>query len=82
VLGFANIVEYDRHYLDIEIQAEVEDGDPTRVEPHKNGEWEWYDLEALPSPLFRPCHSALHALKTGNWFSDTVVDDVAPDDSP
>jgi len=41
----------DRHYVDVDLLAEA-DGEPERREPEKNAGWAWYDLDALPEPLF------------------------------
>ena len=44
-------------------------GEPRRTEPHKMGEWGWYDLENLPKPLYVPTAWTIEAYLTGKvWF--------------
>ncbi len=41
------------HYVTLFVMAEA-DGDPRRLEPHKCLEWNWFDWDDLPQPLFPP----------------------------
>ncbi|XRQ09001.1 nucleotide triphosphate diphosphatase NUDT15 [Actinomadura welshii] len=56
----SNIREYDRHYIDFEFIVEAT-GRPVNREPHKSGPWQWYPLDRLPTPLFRPVEIALRS---------------------
>lgn len=66
LLCVSNIREYGRHYIDFEFLCEA-DGDPVHTEPEKSGPWAWYDLDALPQPLFKPVEFALESYRAGNW---------------
>jgi 8-oxo-dGTP diphosphatase len=67
----SNVVEYERHYLDLEFQVTEFSGEPVVREPQYTESWNWYALDALPSPLFRPCELALASLKTSNMLNDS-----------
>ncbi|TDB96621.1 NUDIX domain-containing protein [Actinomadura sp. 7K534] len=56
----SNIREYDRHYIDFEFIVEAT-GEPVNREPRKSGPWQWYSLDRLPNPLFRPVEIALRS---------------------
>ena len=48
-----NRLEYGaRQFNNIGILARHISGDPKRMEPEKAGEWGWYALDDLPTPLF------------------------------
>lgn len=65
-----NILAYDKHYVDIQFIAEaVAPGEPQVLEPHKIADWGWYDLNALPSPLFKPVELALAAWKAARSYT-------------
>jgi 8-oxo-dGTP diphosphatase len=36
------------------VLAVKHEGKPQRLEPHQNSQWEWFDLDNLPAPLFGP----------------------------
>jgi hypothetical protein len=38
------------------------------LEPDKAESWEWYDLDALPEPLFEFCRLAFDAHETGKAY--------------
>lgn len=63
-LRVMNVLEYKpRHYVDLTFVAEWASGEPEVREPDKVDRWDWYDLDALPSPLFATLPSALAALR-------------------
>jgi hypothetical protein len=41
-----------KHYIDVDMVAEVLSGVPQVLEPHKVESWEWYAESELPAPLF------------------------------
>lgn len=59
-----------RHYVDIAFVADWVSGVPEVKEPDKVESWDWYDLEALPSPLFGTLPTAIEALRTGQRLWD------------
>lgn len=68
-LCLSNIVEYGKHYLDIEFIAKVKKGKVKVLEPEKRENWEWYDLNHLPAPLFRAVKLAIHSYLTGQVYN-------------
>lgn len=74
-LRVMNLKSYPpRHYVDISFAAEWQSGEPTVREPDKVESWGWYDLNALPSPLFDTLPTAIEALRDGSvglWDDDS-----------
>src|SRR6185436_7059720 len=65
-LRVMNIRQYaPKHYIDLAFVADWKSGEPRALEPDKVDGWAWYALDALPSPLFGTCASALEAMRTG-----------------
>lgn len=65
-LRLKNFREYaPKHYVDIQVTAEWESGEPKVLESDRVHDWNWYDLNNLPSPLFAALPTALEAYKTG-----------------
>lgn len=75
-LGVVNFTEMQpKHYVDISFLAEWVSGEPTNNAPEETTDWQWFDLDNLPSPLFPPIAKYLVALKTGQNFFDASFDD-------
>ncbi|MER7309521.1 NUDIX domain-containing protein [Streptomyces griseoluteus] len=69
LLCVSNVREYGRHYIDIEFIAEDFEGTPAVREPDRLESWDWYRLDALPSPLFLPVRLALDSYRTGQMYN-------------
>lgn len=70
-LRLSNLKEYPpKHYVDIGLIADWESGEPKLLEPEKGEDWDWYDMENLPEPLFFTIPSYVEAYKTGKNFWD------------
>lgn len=66
-----NVINYKpKHYINIEIIADWESGEPKVCEPDKRESWDWYSFDNLPNPLFSFCISAIDAYKTGKNYFD------------
>lgn len=63
-----NMCKYGKHFVDISFVAEIASGEPRICEPDRIESIGWYDLNALPEPLFEPARIALEALKSGQPF--------------
>lgn len=50
--------------------AEWESGEPKSFPEENIGDWNWYDLENLPSPLFEPTAILIDSYKTGKNYYD------------
>ena len=70
-LSVANIRDYPpRHYIGFGFTAELLSGEPKVMEPDKLVNWEWYDLNELPEPLFIPTKIMIDAYKNKINFLD------------
>ena len=69
--SLANIKEYaPKHYVNIGITADWESGEPIVLEPNKCENWEWYDTDNLPEPIFLPAKYIIESYKTGQNYFD------------
>lgn len=70
-LTLSNLKTYaPKHYVDLGLIAEWKSGEPQLREPHKVENWGWYDIDALPEPLFSSIPSYIEAYKGGRNFWD------------
>jgi len=75
-LGVMNFTEMEpKHYVDVSFSSEWVSGEPTNSAPEETTDWQWFDLDTLPSPLFPPLDNYLVALKTGQNFFDASFAD-------
>jgi len=71
-MGVMNFTQMQpRHYVDVSFVADWISGEPTNNAPEETTDWQWFDMEDLPSPLFPPLEKYLVALKTGQNFFDS-----------
>lgn len=59
-----------KHYVDVSFVADWVSGEPVNNAPKETTDWQWFDIEDLPSPLFPPLYKYLEALRTGQTFFD------------
>lgn len=59
---------HPKHYADIGMLAEWQSGKPKVMEPHKVSDWQWYDLDDLPSPIFGGLQNYIEAYRTGRAY--------------
>jgi len=63
-LRVLNLLTYaPRHYVDLSFAADWVSGEPRVLEPDKVDSWDWYSLDALPSPLFETLPSSIEVLR-------------------
>ena len=68
-LCLTNLRRYaPKHYADIGVLAEWKSGNPTVMEPDKKEDWQWYDLDDLPQPLFGCTDNYIEAYRTGKVY--------------
>lgn len=70
-LRIANVVKYNKHYVDIALIADYKSGTPKVREPQKSESWGWYEIRNIPSPLFEFCKSAFDSFEGGKVFYDS-----------
>ncbi len=73
-----NVSKYPpKHYLNIGVVADWKSGEAEVREPDKCQNWAWYDLDAIPTPLFESIPNFIRAYKgidTGhNIFYDMKI---------
>jgi len=67
----ANIDRYSyRHDIVTGFLAEWESGEVKTDEEERIGEWNWYDIDNLPSPIFLPTQILINSFKTGKNYYD------------
>lgn len=54
-----DVIEETKHYLTIFVFVNQFDGTLSLKEPHKCEGWEWFEWDAMPSPLFTPVRSLI-----------------------
>lgn len=70
-LYLKNLKEFvPKHYVHIELLADWKSGEPQVLEPEKKENWEWYELDNLPEPMFITETLAVEALKTRQNYWD------------
>ncbi|MEK7464164.1 MAG: NUDIX domain-containing protein [Patescibacteria group bacterium] len=69
-LRLLNFKFYDKHFVDVGVVAEWKSGEPKALEPEKCEGWAWYDLDNMPTPLFKGNVSSIEAYKTGKNYFD------------
>ncbi len=60
----------NHYYVDVDVVCEAPEGEPRNLEPERCEGWSWYDLEALPSPLFIVVQHIIASHKTGIILAD------------
>lgn len=60
----------ERHYVDIDFVCEAPTGIAQCCEPAKCEGWAWYELDALPAPLFIVTQRMIERLQTGDILPD------------
>lgn len=70
-LCLTNVRDYaPKHYVDIGLVADWKSGTPAVLEPEKRKNWDWYEIDELPEPLFGMVPNYIEAHKTGRVFFD------------
>ena len=68
-LCVSNVIEYDKHYIDISFLGEVEEGEPKVTEPDRIESWGWFDLDSLPAPIFKPVELAIKSYLSNQVYN-------------
>src|SRR5262245_8811991 len=65
----SNIIQYGKHYLDVEFLCTEFDGEPTVRENDRLESWGWYALDELPTPLFTAVELAIDSYRRGRNYN-------------
>ena len=63
LFGAADDIQPDRHYITMHIIAKKYNGEPQVMEPTKEDEWKWFDLDNLPKNLYSPSKKFIESYK-------------------
>lgn len=70
-LFLSNLRAYaPKHYIDIGLVADWKSGEPQVLEPDKRENWEWRDMDDLPTPLFHSLPKYIEAYRTQRHYWD------------
>jgi 8-oxo-dGTP diphosphatase len=73
-IKFLCLANYNKHEerqdILVGITAEWESGEPNDFSEERVGEWQWYDLNNLPTPIFYPAQILIDAYNNGVNFYD------------
>ena len=62
----------ERHYIDVDFVCEAPAGEAQLCEPEKCDGWAWYELNALPQPLFIVTQRMIESLQSGTTLRDAT----------
>lgn len=63
LFGVADDIQPDRHYITMHVIAKKYNGEPQVMEPTKEDEWKWFDLDNLPKNLYSPSKKFIESYK-------------------
>ncbi len=70
-LCLANILKHEnRQDMMLGLIADWKSGEPKTNENEKIEDWDWYDINNLPSPIFYPAEVMFDSYKTGKNYYD------------
>ena len=61
LFGVADDVQLDRHFITLQVIAKKYSGNLKVMEPDKEDEWKWFDLNNLPEKLYTPTRKMIDA---------------------
>lgn len=74
LLCVTNSAKYvPKHFVNLGVIADWKSGEPQAMEPEKLESWDWYDVDALPMPLFEAIPNFILAYKGGETFFDMTI---------
>jgi 8-oxo-dGTP diphosphatase len=68
-LCLSNIVQYGKHYLDVEFICSDFSGDPEVREPDRVESWMWHKIDDLPEPLFTAVQLAVSSYQNKTIYN-------------
>lgn len=60
-----------KHYVDVSFMADWVSGEPVEDDAGETMEWQWFDINELPSPLFPVVERYMDAYRRGSNFIDS-----------
>lgn len=68
VFCICDATESTGYFLTIGLLSEDFEGEAKTMEPDKITDWQWFDLDQLPEPLFEPSKQVLENYKAGKFY--------------
>lgn len=78
-IRFLTIGNYEfnaKHYVDVDMIAMSSEGEPRVMEPDKVESWDWYELGALPAPLFLVTARMIESYQNGTHSDEAAIHSV------
>ena len=70
VISVTNDMVPTAHFVTIGMLLKVYDGEPKVMEPDEITKWEWFPLDALPTPIFPPSLKILKNYEEGKFYKN------------
>lgn len=68
VISLTNDIVPDAHFVTVGMICENLKGEARVMEPDEITKWQWFDLKALPKPLFKPSEKILKNYREGRVY--------------
>ncbi len=72
VMAFNSLQFLPKHFVCFGFKADWKAGEPRPEKDDKMLDWDWYDLDALPSPMYEPSRMVIDAYRQGIAFIDAA----------
>ncbi len=72
LFGAVDDIQSDRHYITLHVIAKRYNGEPQVMEPTKEDEWKWFDLDDLPKNLYSPSKKFIESYKNRNSLNKSL----------
>ena len=69
LVSITNNIVSDAHFVTIGFLCERTTGEPEVMEPDTITKWDWFDLDDLPSPIYKPSQEVLDNYNNGTIYS-------------
>jgi 8-oxo-dGTP diphosphatase len=70
VISLSNDLASDAHFATVGLLCDDFEGEPKTMEPEVIIEWDWFDLNNLPSPLFPPSQKIINNFVNNKFYSN------------
>ncbi|MDD2696971.1 MAG: NUDIX domain-containing protein [Candidatus Pacebacteria bacterium] len=70
LISVSNDTVPDKHFVTIGFLCTDYEGEPKVMEPDEIVEWQWFDLNSLPSPIFPPSGKVIKNYLTKKIYQD------------
>ena len=70
VISLTNDIVPTAHFVTIGMLLKEYDGEPKVMEPDEITKWEWFSLDQLPSPIFKPSQKILDNYRDGKIYKN------------